>query len=66
MKPNFTRQIGRARGADIVQEGRNDAAEATRWRFTGITPDSFRWLGEQALADGVTWRLQALFLARRR
>ena len=39
----YTRQIGRARGSDIVQLGKNDAGEAVRWSFTEITPDSFRW-----------------------
>jgi catechol 2,3-dioxygenase-like lactoylglutathione lyase family enzyme len=48
-----------------VQEGRNDAGEATRWSFTDITPDSFCWTGERSLDDGLTWQLQAVFLARR-
>jgi catechol 2,3-dioxygenase-like lactoylglutathione lyase family enzyme len=61
----FTRQIGRARGKDIVQEGRNDAGEPTRWSFTDITADSFCWIGERSLDDGATWHRQALFLARR-
>ena len=30
----YTRQIGRARGDDIVQEGRNDAGDLVRWSFT--------------------------------
>jgi len=61
----YTRQIGRARGNDIVQEGRNDAGEAVRWSFTERTPDSFRWLGERSLDGGATWHLQAEFFARR-
>lgn len=61
----YTRQIGRTQGADIVQEGRNDAGEPVRWRFTEITPRSFRWLGERSLDGGATWQLQAEFLARR-
>jgi catechol 2,3-dioxygenase-like lactoylglutathione lyase family enzyme len=61
----YTRQIGHARGTDIVQEGRNDAGEATRWSFTEITPDSFRWRGERSRDDGATWHLQAEFFARR-
>jgi hypothetical protein len=59
----YARQIGRARGNDIVQEGKNDAGEAIRWSFTEITPNSFRWRGERAADDG--WRLQAEFFARR-
>jgi catechol 2,3-dioxygenase-like lactoylglutathione lyase family enzyme len=65
LKQYFTRQVGRAQGQDIVQEGRNDAGQATRWRFVDITPDSFIWLGELSPDDGATWRLQARFLARR-
>ena len=61
----YTRQIGRAQGPDIVQEGRNDAGGAVRWRFIDITPDSFRWLGERSTDGGKTWQLQADFLARR-
>ncbi len=65
VKPYFTRQIGRASGNDIVQEGRNDAGEPTRWRFTDITSDSFCWIGERSLDDGATWQREAVFLARR-
>jgi catechol 2,3-dioxygenase-like lactoylglutathione lyase family enzyme len=65
LKQYYTRQTGRAQGADIVQEGRNDAGQATRWRFIDITPNSFTWLGELSLDDGATWQLQARFRARR-
>lgn len=61
----YTRQIGRAEGADIVQNGTNDAGEAVRWSFREITPDSFRWLGERSRDGGKTWQLQADFRARR-
>ncbi len=61
----FTRQIGRARGNDIVQHGKNDAGEAVRWSFTEITPRSFRWTGERSRDDGKSWQLQAEFRARR-
>jgi hypothetical protein len=61
----YARQIGRARGADIVQDGTNDAGEALRWSFTAITSDSFRWLGERSRDGGGTWELQADFRARR-
>ena len=61
----YTRQIGRARGEDIVQEGKNDAGEAVRWSFTEITPPSFHWIGERSRDDGKTWQLQAEFFARR-
>lgn len=62
----YTRQIGRARGADIVQHGTDDAGVPIRWSFTEITADSFRWLGERSADGGATWTLQAEFTARRR
>lgn len=65
MRQYYTRQIGRAQGDEIVQEGQNDAGQPVRWRFTDITPDSFRWLGERSLDGGRSWQLQAEFLARR-
>jgi ChrR Cupin-like domain len=53
----YTRQIGRAHGADIVQEGTNDAGDTTRWSFSEITGDSFRWRGERSRDGGATWQL---------
>ena len=61
----YTRQIGRAHGDDIVQEGKNDAGDLVRWSFTNIKPDSFRWLGERSRDGGTTWSPQAEFEARR-
>jgi hypothetical protein len=61
----YTRQIGRARGSDIVQEGKNDHGDSVRWSFTEITADSFHWLGERSLDNGATWKLQAEFFAQR-
>jgi len=61
----YARQVGRARGSDIVQDGKNDAGDAVRWTFTDRTADSFRWLGERSGDGGATWKLQAEFLARR-
>ena len=52
LKQFYTRQIGRARGKDIVQEGTNDAGDAVRWSFTEITPE-FVPLARRALAR---WR----------
>jgi hypothetical protein len=72
LRQAYTRQIGRASGRDIVQLGKNDTGEATRWSFTEITPDSFRWTGERAPAGSEAspsysplWQLQADFRARR-
>jgi hypothetical protein len=62
----YRRQIGRAHGSEILQEGRDDAGVLMRWRFVDIdaTKNSFRWLGERA-PDGQTWQRQAEFWARR-
>lgn len=61
----FRQQIGRQRGADIVQEGKTEAGALTRWSFTEIAPDAFRWLGEASVDDGATWRLLVEVRARR-
>jgi hypothetical protein len=61
----FTRQIGRAEGADIVQIGTVAPGVKLRWRFTEIAASSFRWLGEISRDDGKTWRLQVEVRARR-
>ncbi len=61
----YQRQLGRARGKDIVQEGRDEASGAhTRWSFTEIAGDSFRWRGEVS-PDGKDWMLLADFSAKR-
>jgi len=65
VKQYYSRQIGRAEGDDIVQIGTNAEGEQTRWRFTGITRDSFRWLGERVFAGTDDWRLEVEFFARR-
>jgi hypothetical protein len=58
-------QIGRASGKDIVQLGVRANGTATRWRFTEITPRSFRWIGDALEPDGATWRREGEFLATR-
>ena len=65
VKQYYTRQLGRARGKDIVQEGATGEGVPVRWSFTEITPSSFRWLGERSLDNGASWHLQADFRARR-
>src|SRR5882672_4165312 len=59
------RQVGRAHGLDIVQEGTDATGVPIRWTFTDITPNSFRWLGERSDDGGKTYWLQAEFLATR-
>jgi len=58
-------QIGRRIGSDIVQVGARPDGTPTRWRFTEITPDSFRWLGEALEPDGNTSKLEGEFRATR-
>ena len=65
LKQLYVRQLGRAQGADIVQEGTDEAGIARRWRFSDLTPDSFRWRGEVKASAGAEWRLQADFRVRR-
>ena len=65
LKQLYRRQIGRARGNDIVQDGKDDSGAPVRWGFSEITPNSFRWRGERSPDDGRTWQLQAEFVVRR-
>ncbi len=65
LRQYHSRQIGRARGRDIVQEGVDDAGVKTRWSFTEITSGSFRWRGEHSRDGGKTWELQLEIAARR-
>lgn len=58
-------QLGRRVGNEIVQTGARADGQATRWRFTEITPERFRWIGESLAADGATWQLEGQFIATR-
>ncbi|TIU09274.1 MAG: hypothetical protein E5W40_14835, partial [Mesorhizobium sp.] len=61
----YSRQLGRAEGDTIVQQGADGTGASVRWSFSRITENSFRWLGERSQDDGATWRLEVEFLARR-
>lgn len=65
VKQLHVRQIGRARGRDIVQESVDEGSAATRWSFTKITDGSFHWLGERSCDGGASWALEVEFYARR-
>jgi hypothetical protein len=65
LKQFYRRQIGRARGSDIVQDGEDDAGLPVRWSFTAITPDSFHWLGERVTSPGGAFWLEVEMFARR-
>jgi hypothetical protein len=58
-------QTGRRVGSEIVQIGARSDGTPTRWRYTEITANSFRWIGEALESDGETWRVEGEFKARR-
>ncbi len=63
----FVSLIGRARGADVVQETRPIPDEPLRrWSFVDVTTHSFTWLGEVSSDGGVTWFLEQRMVATRR
>lgn len=57
--------VGRRRGDEIVQEGKDRNGSPIRWIFSEVTPTSFRWRGERSTDGGKTWRLEAEFFGRR-
>jgi hypothetical protein len=65
LRQSYPRMIGRARGADIVQEGSGDDGAPIRWSFTRITPETFLWLGERTVPGREGFELQAEISARR-
>lgn len=58
-------QIGRPQGENIVQEGRNADGHLTRWTFSDMRHDSFRWTGEISTNAGTSWFLHLEFRFRR-
>ncbi len=65
LNQDYSRQIGRAEGKDIVQFGEDSRGMKTRWRFTEITSDSFHWIGEERTSDSDPWRITYEHFARR-
>jgi hypothetical protein len=59
-------QVGRWNGSDILQEGTRADGTKTRWTFTEITADAFRWRGEAVYPGRETWTLEGEFFAKRR
>jgi hypothetical protein len=57
--------VGRWSGKDVVQIGARSDGTPFRWIFTGITADSFRWIGESLEPDGATWKLVGECRAKR-
>jgi len=65
LKQYYTRQIGRLRGRDVVQDGKLENGTLVRWSFLDMTPSSFRWLGERSFDSGASWLMQLEMLAKR-
>jgi hypothetical protein len=65
VKQYYSRQIGRARGDEIVQEGVDADGSTVRWTFTDRAPDSFHWIGERSSNGGKNWRREVEFFVRR-
>jgi hypothetical protein len=58
------RFVGRAQDGEIVLLSDDDDPHL-RWRFSDITPDSFRWRAETSTDRGATWRPDEEILATR-
>lgn len=57
--------IGRAQGADIVQEGKHESGALLRWSFSEIARNAFHWRGEVSRDGGKAWHLQVDIRAER-
>jgi hypothetical protein len=65
VRKSFLHMIGREQDGDIVQLGTDADGLLARWRFTQITTNSFRWLGEVSADQGASWRMVTDFSAVR-
>ena len=65
LNQDYSRQIGRADGDDIVQIGEDSRGLKTRWRFTEIATDSFHWIGEERVSNSDPWQITYEHFARR-
>lgn len=65
LNQDYSRQIGRAEGKDIVQIGEESRGMKTRWRFTEITDGSFHWIGEERSSESEPWRVTYEHFVRR-
>jgi hypothetical protein len=57
LNQDYSRQVGRAEGRDIVQIGEDSRGLQARWRFTEITPKSFHWIGEERSSNENRWKV---------
>jgi hypothetical protein len=65
LNQDYSRQIGRAVGKDIVQIGVDSSGLQTRWHFTEIAANSFHWIGEERTSESGSWRITYEHFARR-
>jgi hypothetical protein len=66
VRGHYEVQAGGWSGRDILQEGTRPDGTKTRWTFTEITSNSFRWRGEALYPNASAWTLEAEFLAKRK
>ncbi len=57
--------VGRKQGDEVLQEGKDPEGYLIRWIFSDITPNSFRWRGEDSTDQGKSWKVTAEFFGHR-
>jgi hypothetical protein len=58
--------LAREVDGEIVMEAQDPGPERTRWIFSEIEPDSFRWRNASSVDDGETWVVNQEMEVRRR